>query len=55
MKVLVTGADGFVGSHLCESFLKENHEIVALSRNFTKLSNMKNDFKKLVYYIVNHF
>jgi len=47
MKVLVTGADGFVGSHLCESFLKENHEIVALSRNFTKLSNMKNDFKKL--------
>lgn len=40
MKVLITGADGFIGSHLCEALLKKNHEIIAISRNFKKLSNL---------------
>lgn len=31
MKVLVTGADGFIGSHLTEMLLKKNHEVRALS------------------------
>jgi UDP-glucuronate 4-epimerase len=30
MKILVTGAAGFIGSHLCESLIKEQHEIIAL-------------------------
>ena len=46
MKVVITGADGFIGSHLCESFLEKNFEIIAVSRTFTKLpklfSNNKN-------------
>ena len=29
MKVLVTGADGFIGSHLTEQLVKEGHEVKA--------------------------
>ncbi len=47
MKVLVTGADGFIGSHLCDLLLKENHEIMAISRNFKKLSASMPNFKKV--------
>ena len=33
MKILVTGASGFVGMHLCERLLKEGHDVFALVRN----------------------
>ena len=36
MKVLVTGATGFVGSHLCDLLTKNNHEVFALVRNPAK-------------------
>lgn len=32
MKILVTGANGFVGSHLCERLLECGHEVVAAVR-----------------------
>ena len=32
MKVLVTGADGFIGSHLTEALIHEGHEVRALSQ-----------------------
>jgi NAD dependent epimerase/dehydratase len=32
MKVLVTGADGFIGSHLTEALLKEGYQVRALSQ-----------------------
>ncbi len=36
MKILVTGANGFVGSHLCEDLLKKGHVVFALMRNPNK-------------------
>ncbi len=32
MTILVTGASGLIGSHLCEELVKEQHDIVALAR-----------------------
>ena len=35
MRVLITGAAGFLGSHLCDRFLAEGHEVVGLDNFLT--------------------
>ncbi len=35
MRVLITGAAGFIGSHLCEKFLEEGHEVIGLDNFLT--------------------
>ncbi|MBC7428099.1 MAG: NAD(P)-dependent oxidoreductase [Bacteriovorax sp.] len=42
MKILVTGASGFVGTHLCERLLKEGHDVFALVRT-PKRFELKNN------------
>ena len=35
MRTLITGGAGFIGSHLCERFLAEGHEVVAVDNMIT--------------------
>ena len=35
MKVLITGAAGFLGSHLCDRFLRDGHEVIGLDNFLT--------------------
>jgi len=35
MRILVTGGAGFIGSHLCERLLSEEHEVICLDNFFT--------------------
>ncbi|WP_200907300.1 NAD-dependent epimerase/dehydratase family protein, partial [Ardenticatena maritima] len=35
MRVLITGAAGFLGSHLCDRFLAEGHEVIGMDNFLT--------------------
>ena len=42
MRILITGAAGFLGSHLCDKMINEGHQVVALDNLITgRLSNLK--------------
>ena len=43
MKILITGANGFVGSHLCEKLLKDGDDVFALVRSPEKFTVIKED------------
>ena len=43
LKVLVSGASGFIGKKLVERLLKSNISVRAISRNIENLSELKHD------------
>lgn len=45
MKILVTGASGFIGKKLCEHLLKDGHEVVASIRNTNQQELLSNKIK----------
>lgn len=47
MKILVTGGAGFLGSYLCESLLKMNHEVIALDNLYSGSKNNINHLLKI--------
>ena len=49
MKALVTGATGFIGSHLCEELIKRGYEVTCLSRQASNLKWIENLDIKLVH------
>ena len=48
MRVLVTGATGFVGGHLVKRLLSERHEVHLVVRPSTDLDTVKDDLHRLV-------
>ena len=47
MKIMITGGMGFVGSHLCDSLLKEKHDLIILTKSLKKKHNIKNIKNKI--------
>ena len=39
MRILVTGGAGFIGSHLCEKLIEQNHDVICLDNFFTGSKN----------------
>ena len=53
MKILITGGLGFIGSHLAESLVKNNHDIKILTKTLSKKSNVKILNKKINIQTIN--
>lgn len=54
-KVLITGAAGFIGSHLCDRFLREGYAVVAMDNLLTgTLDNIAHNFPKEQFEYYHH-
>ena len=54
MKILITGGAGFIGSHLCEKFIKEGHKVICLDNFFNgNLSNIRHLLNYKTFKLVN--
>ncbi len=54
-RILITGAAGFLGSHLCDRFIKEGYEVVAMDNLITgDLKNIEHLFGKKEFTFYNH-
>jgi len=47
MKIMITGGTGFVGSHLCDELVKDEHEVILLARNDHKKENVIKSLVKI--------
>jgi len=47
MKILITGGMGFIGSHLSEELLKNNHKVIIVSKSNKKKENLKKILKQI--------
>jgi dTDP-glucose 4,6-dehydratase len=54
-RILITGAAGFLGSHLCDRFVKEDYHVVAMDNLITgRLKNIEHLFKLENFEFYNH-
>ncbi len=54
-KVLISGAAGFLGSHLCDRFIKEGYEVIGMDNLITgDLKNIEHLFKLKEFEFYNH-
>jgi CDP-paratose synthetase len=49
-KILLTGATGFLGSHLLESFVAKGHEVAVLKRSTSDIWRIDNLLNKIISY-----
>jgi dTDP-glucose 4,6-dehydratase len=55
MRILITGAAGFLGSHLCDRFLREGHEVVGMDNFITgSADNIAHLFGRPDFHFVEH-
>lgn len=53
--VLITGAAGFLGSHLCDRFLKEGHRVIGMDNLITgDLKNIEHLYNDKHFEFINH-
>jgi len=52
MKILLTGATGFIGSHVLRRGLSENYEIIITKRSTSNITRIKDVLDKIKYYDV---
>ena len=54
-RVLITGAAGFLGSHLCDRFIKEGYYVIGMDNLITgRLENIEHLFGNENFHFVNH-
>lgn len=54
-RILITGAAGFLGSHLCDKFISEGYEVLAMDNLITgNLSNIEHLFTNEKFIFYNH-
>ncbi len=54
-RILITGAAGFLGSHLCDRFVKEGYHVIAMDNLITgRLKNIEHLFKLENFEFYNH-
>lgn len=54
-RILITGAAGFLGSHLCDRFIKEGYEVIGMDNLITgDLANIQHLFKLKEFEFYNH-
>ncbi|MFH1594012.1 MAG: UDP-glucuronic acid decarboxylase family protein [Candidatus Omnitrophota bacterium] len=54
-RVLITGGAGFIGSHLCDIFLKKGHNVICMDNLITgSLENIKHILKERRFRFVKH-
>ncbi len=55
MRILITGGAGFLGSHLCDRFLTEGHEVIVLDNLITgRLDNIRHHFGDPAFQFIKH-
>lgn len=55
MKILVTGGAGFIGSHLIDYLIRQNHEIICVDNFFSgKKENIAHHFNNPNFKFINH-
>jgi UDP-glucose 4-epimerase len=54
MRILITGGAGFIGSHLCDKFIKEGHIVICLDNFFNgDLSNIRHLLNYKTFKLIN--
>ena len=50
MKILLTGATGYLGSHIAKYLLEHNHKVVILKKKTSSMERLKKIKNNLIYY-----